>query len=1654
MFVYKRLKASDASITAFEAHKEYNINEDNRTSLGVSLIESQYSSASKDTYSQFNLNKELEYFQLDHLFYKNSIFNLGNLNGGINYINQEKRLYDKATIVSISQRNFGSGIQKGTVNFNSTYIDDSKGNLYNTNESINDYPIDKERIFYIGPVKGFTRVDLNRDLKTGALLVNPPNSYNAYVTDDSLYSNSLEYISCSFENINELNCTGIQLENGYLKIPHKNDYNFNEEDFSITFFYKSTDTSQAKYLISKGGTQTVVKSPGYTTNDKIQKTKPTLSASLGFYSLQVSEEDAGKSFPYEIIVNNSRINFSRADQNVISTVTGSELSNNTLYHVACVKTGSDLRIYIGGTLDNNGTDNTNLCRNQADLFIGANSNISEDKLESTSEGLISQLMIWNKGLSPTEIVKVSSSIDGTPYIGNVFYENGLITFTSPTTNTGDFSSTTNYNIPIHLNATDYQIIGGGNVDTTDLTFSGSFTFFNEEQLFSYNDNTIFNSLNFNSTFVSASFDGTDKVAGPIHLFGVPSSPVGTLTSINPIYLTNYTTRTNHSAIGPITFAIPGVEGTGSGEQGTDSDSITEITSFTPGSSELTVVRLAENQTVTESINILHISNSQVLVTETFPYQDTSLGDTVFSFGTSQFSNAGTFYDFNNNGGTYFNSVSVADGNRLLVRGNTNNGAYYRGQLRRVGNQGAQLITNTSTTLITLDREIPFNDTSPSSTRIIPDGLVDGCDYDTTDHHIEILETPDSGQLIFELTGSVDSITTSSYSPIGSTAYVYVKKNNATVWTPINQFNLGTDNSFTFYDYYNQTSEDGRKIIGATAGDEFDVHIRVSHPNLVSYKVQNVFLKIVGENGTEGFKNNVILRHSLSNVKANTSYKYNLNGILSRPTEGNNTFEGSLGTIYGLSQDINGNEVGVRVSLFQDNTLITSSLIPSSSGNTAQEFNFTYHTGTGTQDNLQLYVYPGILANNAAPVNTGYLQGFVLGSGSKDTPLTNKFTITEISGSNILTLDAELSDKFTSSANISSEIIFGDTTNLIGNTTSPVDILGFVNNDGTQVLVDGIYFATASLNATASLDRGNFISGSSSINLTGTKGLYSTDILTITTTGESDTSNGAPSGIDSNKKVRIQTKLNNSIIDTKYVNGGMNGQNIFAAETDKIDLGVLDNNDNISFEYTIVDSNNDITTVEKHEGFSITSIRLKKITSSNTVTILNSENINSNTSTITFDSPHSDIGDSELPFNTGAITASISQINGNIITLDDYYFITQSIGTITAYQNGPFIVSASYNWDYEAGKEYFFNFTGSASSSGAAIRLLDANGNIITQAGPTSTTSTLNLNTADLDHYRFNSSGTGKLLFFVSGASSTLYPDGIVTSSNINVTHSFGVTTGDDLHFEAVARSGSDVSSGDTITQAEFDENYADSNELLLTSSHTSAGTVEPILTIGNSIRNIAERTSGGNIKLTAPIFITSSSPATGSHPTQSFENATILAVPVNPFSTDSETNTNMIGGTFTYTDPDSSDTQVLTITNLTNNADGTTGVEVNNGNGLFQVGTYEAQNPQEVNVAYSITTTNDYTLVFKNTHLIFENEFHCTVDENEFNFTLNPTARKNQSINSGELANFATGSNFKPYVTTIGLYNEEGELLVIGKMAQPVRMSDETDTTFVVRFDT
>ena len=99
-----------------------------------------------------------------------------------------------------------------------------------------------------------------------------------------------------------------------------------------------------------------------------------------------------------------------------------------------------------------------------------------------------------------------------------------------------------------------------------------------------------------------------------------------------------------------------------------------------------------------------------------------------------------------------------------------------------------------------------------------------------------------------------------------------------------------------------------------------------------------------------------------------------------------------------------------------------------------------------------------------------------------------------------------------------------------------------------------------------------------------------------------------------------------------------------------------------------------------------------------------------------------------------------------------------------------------------------------------------------------------------------------------------------------------------------------------------------------------------------------------------------------------------------------------------------------------------------------------------------LVTGSNVTCSFESTMTIYESQYKCTLLENEFNYSLNPSIIVSGS-DSGTPLDFATGSYFEPYITTVGFYNNAKELLAVGKMAQPLQSSDVTDTTILVNLD-
>jgi hypothetical protein len=95
-------------------------------------------------------------------------------------------------------------------------------------------------------------------------------------------------------------------------------------------------------------------------------------------------------------------------------------------------------------------------------------------------------------------------------------------------------------------------------------------------------------------------------------------------------------------------------------------------------------------------------------------------------------------------------------------------------------------------------------------------------------------------------------------------------------------------------------------------------------------------------------------------------------------------------------------------------------------------------------------------------------------------------------------------------------------------------------------------------------------------------------------------------------------------------------------------------------------------------------------------------------------------------------------------------------------------------------------------------------------------------------------------------------------------------------------------------------------------------------------------------------------------------------------------------------------------------------------------------------------TGSNVTCSFSSSYTLYETQYKCTIGADEFNYSNNPSII---SGSEGELYDFATGSFFAPYVTTVGLYDESYNLLAVGKLAKPLPTSRTTDTTILVNFD-
>ena len=193
-------------------------------------------------------------------------------------------------------------------------------------------------------------------------------------------------------------------------------------------------------------------------------------------------------------------------------------------------------------------------------------------------------------------------------------------------------------------------------------------------------------------------------------------------------------------------------------------------------------------------------------------------------------------------------------------------------------------------------------------------------------------------------------------------------------------------------------------------------------------------------------------------------------------------------------------------------------------------------------------------------------------------------------------------------------------------------------------------------------------------------------------------------------------------------------------------------------------------------------------------------------------------------------------------------------------------------------------------------------------------------------------------------------------------------------------------------------------------------------------------------------------------------------------------------GTGTFDIRDDGYGNLYDFANSSSYAAGTTGSV---GNVFYSHGVLTITDTGSYKDVFMTSGSDGFSIDLKSTQTIYEYEYTVTAPQNTFNSTTNisatldrsgsktvpssvpqpsmsiyfpPSDNPNGGLNStGSYAsqytatehyeNIVTHSEFAPYVTTIGLYNDNNDLLAVGKLAHPIKNDPELAISFVIRFD-
>jgi len=103
-----------------------------------------------------------------------------------------------------------------------------------------------------------------------------------------------------------------------------------------------------------------------------------------------------------------------------------------------------------------------------------------------------------------------------------------------------------------------------------------------------------------------------------------------------------------------------------------------------------------------------------------------------------------------------------------------------------------------------------------------------------------------------------------------------------------------------------------------------------------------------------------------------------------------------------------------------------------------------------------------------------------------------------------------------------------------------------------------------------------------------------------------------------------------------------------------------------------------------------------------------------------------------------------------------------------------------------------------------------------------------------------------------------------------------------------------------------------------------------------------------------------------------------------------------------------------------------------------------------------IVNGTSVSVQFSSSVKLFEHNIRVRLNPTDYLYsTYNPSSNKTMYTGSNVTPlQLMASQSLYPYITTIGLYNQENELLAVAKVSNPIQRTDYSVQTFVVKFDT